>query len=191
MDPRRSIWGPVLLTVALLAVGGLLPHGTNRPSDAVPSASASWLAPPSWPAFAVRDVAVLHPTRAANAWGPSWPAFALRAAAPSSPRVAGEPARVRLVPATSLAAPVVVARRMAAVGVSLMLAVLVALAAIVVMVWPRLRGARRRRGGVDLALRVLTLAERGVEQRHIARHAGLPRDAVRAMLHRSAQTPRA
>ena len=66
-----------------------------------------------------------------------------------------------------------------------------ALAAIVVMVWPRLRGARRRRGGVDLALRVLTLAERGVAQRHIARHAGLPRDAVRAMLHRSAQTPRA
>lgn len=189
MDPRRSIWGPVLLTVALLALGGLLPHGTRPPSEGVTPAGSAWLAPPSWPAFALRDVGVLHPARALNAWGPSWPVFALRAASPSSPRSVAGPARV--VPGMRIAGPVALARRMAVVGTSLVVAVLVALAAIAVMVWPRFRGARRRRGGVDLALRVLTLAERGVDQRHIARHAGLPRDAVRAMLHRSAQTPRA
>jgi hypothetical protein len=94
-------------------------------------------------------------------------------------------------PVRESAAPVRLAGQSGAVGVILALWLIGTLALLGRLLWPTLKGARRRRGGVDLALRVLTLAERGVEQRHIARHAGLPRDAVRAMLHRSAQTPRA
>lgn len=185
MDPRRSIWGPVLITVALLAVGGLVPRGTTVPRDAVtPSTGASWLAPPSWPAFALREVTFLHPGRASQAWGPSWPAFAFR---PVEHATAPIPARA----VQPTAAPVRLAGQSFFVGVIVALWFVVTLALLGVLLWPRMRGARRRRGGVDLALRVLTLAERGVAQRHIARHAGLPRDAVRAMLHHSAQSPRA
>lgn len=186
LDPRRTLWGPVLLTVVLLAVGGLLPHGEASSPAARSGASASWLAPPSWPAFALREAVLLHPASAVASWGPSWPAFALRpnpqpVARVASPRAIAHPA----------AAPLRWVRGTIVVAGAFAFAVLLAFAALAVFVVPRLRGARRRRGGVDLALRVLTLAERGVEQRHIARHAGLPRDAVRAMLHHSAQTPRA
>lgn len=185
MDPRRSIWGPVLITVVLLAVGGLVPRGTSVPREPMPSgAGASWLAPPSWPAFALREVTWLHPGRTSQAWGPSWPAFALR---PLAHTAAPVPARA----VRPTAAPVRLAAGSFVVGVILALWLVGTLVLLGMLLWPRVRGARRRRGGVDLALRVLTLAERGVEQRHIARHAGLPRDAVRAMLHRSAQTPRA
>ena len=162
LDPRRTLWGPVLLTVALLAVGGLLPHGEASSPAAGSGSGASWLAPPSWPAFALRPN----------------PQPVVRTA---PPRAIAHPA----------AAPVRWARGTFVVALALAFAVLLAVATLAVLVLPRLRGARRRRGGVDLALRVLTLAERGVEQRHIARHAGLPRDAVRAMLHHSAQAPRA
>jgi hypothetical protein len=184
MDPRRSIWGPVLITVALLAVGGLVPRGATGPRDPATTANTSWLAPPSWPAFALRECVLFQPQRLTHAWGPSWPVFALHPAARPLARGVAKPVR-------EPAAPVRLAGQSVVVGTILALWLVGTLALLGRLLWPTIKGARRGRGGVDLALRVLTLAERGVEQRHIARHAGLPRDAVRAMLHRSAQTPRA
>ena len=174
--PRPGIWGPVLVIVAMLVLGGLVPHRGGEPT-ATPSQASSFTFAPSWPVFALREVGWPSPMAAwTNLVHPSWPVF-----------VSAPPLRhfgVVVVPPTA-AAPLVLAQGAVQTGRWLVACLLVMLV-IAGLAWPHLRRARRRRGGVDLAFRVLTLAERGLEQRHIARDAGLPRDAVRAMLHGSA-----
>lgn len=192
--PRRMLWGTVAVVVALLLVGGLLPRSTPEPAPApAPSAqgvvreadpSLAWLAPPSWPWFALRHArGAVRPV----ALAPSWPWFAVRGAVVGRPTSARPVATPVVVPPATTAAPLALARRIALGGAVAWLALGAVLAALLVFVGralaPRLAALRRRRHGLDAALRVLTLAERGVEQRRIARAAGLPRDAVRAMLH--------
>lgn len=188
--PRRVLWGTVAVVVALLLVGGLLPHATPAPAPVARGVvraadpSLAWLAPPSWPWFALRHASNLgRPVNLA----PSWPWFAVRgvvAARPASARTVVTPVAV---PPATTAAPLALARRIALGGTVAWLVLGVGLAVLLGYAGralaPRLAALRRRRHGLDAALRVLTLAERGVEQRRIARAAGLPRDAVRAMLH--------
>jgi hypothetical protein len=188
--PRRMLWGTVAVVVALLLVGGLLPHSTSAPAPVAHGTvraadpSLAWLAPPSWPWFALRHArSAVRPV----SFAPSWPWFAVRGVGLGRPTSARPVVTPVVVPPATTAAPLALARRVALGGTVAWLVLGAVLVALLVFVGralaPRLVALRRRRHGLDAALRVLTLAERGVEQRRIARAAGLPRDAVRAMLH--------
>ena len=73
--PRPGIWGPVLVIVAMLVLGGLVPHRGGEPT-ATPSQASSFTFAPSWPVFALREVGWPSPMAAwTNLVHPSWPVF--------------------------------------------------------------------------------------------------------------------
>ena len=183
---RRSIWSPVAVTLLVWAAVAILPHlglGAWR----MPVAGAVWLAPPSWPVPALRESRLAWAEFGRNPFEPSWPPFALR-----HKQAAGARATAAAAPAGTLAGPLAgplafaraehigstVVQRLGALLLTL------ALAGGAIVLTNKLRGRRAL-----LIRRVSALAKRGLEHSHIARRAGLPRDAVRSLLYEPESGP--
>lgn len=174
---RRSIWGPVALCVLALLASGLLPHADVR-TWRMPVVAASWNVAPSWPVPALRGYTRTADGLVWGGWAPSWPVPALRRSAHV------QPGRVDARPLAGIirgSRPVFSTRTFVSVGLILAMVlawVVVSRGLVRLQSWP----VRR----LMLVHTITQLAERGVAHSHIARRAGLPRDAVRAMLRASA-----
>jgi hypothetical protein len=171
---RWSIWGPVAVCVLALVGSAMLPH-TDVRSWHMPVTGSPWIAAPSWPVPTLRGHARPGAGSAWSGWAPSWPVPALRrrnevrpARGPEHP-VAGVILRERSV-----------AQARAVAGATLLLVV-----AGIVASHLRVRSHHGPAQRVRLARTVTRLADQGVAQSHIARRAGLARDAVRALLRES------
>ena len=172
---RRSIWTPVGVTILIWLAAAILPQAHPN-TWRMPVAGEPWLAPPSWPVPALREhrfVWAGFELGTRSAWlAPSWPPVALRHFEHTrGPETAPRP----------LAAPLALAR--AATVWRTVLAGWCAAALALALLGAAIASARLLRGRLAHLTRIVTrLAERGVEHSHISRRAGLPRDAVRAML---------